>query len=100
NSATNELAVSANSATVPAGGVASSFDIGTAQGTVTAAYGLLNNQSALSDVSATAAGTTAPVSALTVAVEGHLADSTVRNESNTEERRVGKERRRGWQTHR
>lgn len=83
NSATNELAVSANSATVPAGGVASSFDIATHEGTVTAAYGLLNNQSALSDVSATAAGTTTPVSALTVAVEGSVTDSTVRNEGNT-----------------
>jgi hypothetical protein len=83
NSASNTLNVAANSADVQTvGGSASTVNVGAGPATVSAAYGVLNNQSVLGDVSATASGATAPVNALTVLVEGNVTGSAVSNAGN------------------
>ncbi|KQW57196.1 beta strand repeat-containing protein [Variovorax sp. Root411] len=83
NSASNTLNVAANSADVQAsGGPASMVDVGARPAVVSAAYGVLNNQSVLGDVSAMASGITAPANALTVLVEGNVNGSSVSNADN------------------
>lgn len=84
NSAANALNVAANSVSVPSSGTpASAVIVATGlAGTVTAAYGVLNNQSVLGDVSATAMAITAPVNAQTVLVEGNVTGSAVSNTGN------------------
>jgi hypothetical protein len=84
NSAANTLNVAANSVTVPTSGApASAVIVGPSlTGTVIAAYGVLNNQSVLGDVSATASALTAPVNAQTVLVEGNVTGSAVSNTGN------------------
>jgi len=84
NSTGNTLTVAANGATVPtsvapASTLSSTPSLG---GTVTAAYGLLNNQSALGDVDAQATGFGGPLGALTVLLEGNATRSQIANQGN------------------
>ena len=83
NSASNTLNVAANSANVAS--VTAPASIVTPVGNnVNAGYSVLSNQSALGDVTATAAGTAQilPVSSLQVLIEGNVTRGTVTNEGN------------------
>lgn len=83
NSVSNTLNVAANSSDVQAsGGLASMVNVASGPAVVTAAYGVLNNQSVQGDVSATALGTTAPVNSLTMRVQGNVTGSAVSNAGN------------------
>jgi hypothetical protein len=81
NSASNTLNVAANSANVVAVGVPAST-VTPGGGTVVAGYGVLSNQTALGDVTASASGSALPVGALQVLVEGNVTRGTVTNEGN------------------
>ncbi|MDN6887820.1 S-layer family protein, partial [Variovorax sp. CAN2819] len=84
NSAANSLNVAANSATVAPSGTPASIAtplLGSAS--VTAAYGVLSNQTAAGAVSATADGTgVLPIGAQTVLIEGNVTRGSVSNQGN------------------
>lgn len=84
NSTGNTLAVAANGAAVPTSATPASMltAVPSLGGMVSAAFGLLNNQSVLGNVDAQAiAG--GPVGALSVVVEGNVTRSQITNEGNT-----------------
>ncbi|MBB4224702.1 beta strand repeat-containing protein [Variovorax guangxiensis] len=84
NSAANSLNVTANSATVAPSEAPASVAVPAAGSAgVTAAYGLLSNQTAAGAVSAVADGTGfLPVGAQTVLIEGNVTRSSVSNQGN------------------
>lgn len=94
SSAGNQLTVEATTATVtPAADAASivffdgsssrSFDSGTAEPAVSAAYGVLNNQTTEADISASAIAAGPLDGAIGAVIEGNLTNSSVANETNS-----------------
>jgi hypothetical protein len=83
NSASNTLNVAANGASVASAGGPASVVLPVGNN-VNAGYGVLSNQSALGDVTASASGTAQflPVGALQVLIEGNVTRGTVTNEGN------------------
>lgn len=83
NSAVNSLQLKANGIAVASSSQTGSFiDAGAAQGSLGAAYGLLNLQSSQADVEATAAATDSGRSGFALAVEGRVLNSSLRNDAN------------------